>query len=260
MKLLLKKMRVENFPDLQYFLNDISMNDLVGKEISIGFTGHVECIHCARKVKKTFNQGYCFPCAQSLARCDLCIVKPERCHYAKGTCREPEWGEKHCLIEHCVYLANSAGLKVGITRGHQKETRWADQGAVQAMEIARVPERLVAGQLEVALKDFLSDRTDWRKLITGKTADIDLMQSFYELKENIPQQYQRYLLADSELEISELSYPVLAYPPKAKSFNAAKQPLLTGVLQGIRGQYLLFDEVAINIRKYQGYEVNFSTL
>ena len=256
MKMILKKMRVDNLPEVQYFLGDLLMNDLVGKEISLGFTGHIECINCARKIKKTFNQGYCFPCAQSLARCDLCIVRPERCHYHQGTCREPKWGEEHCLIEHSVYLANTAGLKVGITRANQKETRWVDQGAVQAMEFARVPERLVAGQLEVALKGFISDRTDWRKLITGKAFDIDLMQSFYELKENIPEQYHGYLHPDSELEITELTYPVIAYPPKAKSFNAAKQPLLSGVLQGIRGQYLLFDEVAINIRKYQGYEVN----
>ena len=82
------------------------------------------------------------------------------------------------------------------------------------------------------------------------------MQAFYELKENVPSEYERYIHSDSELEISEITYPVIAYPPKAKSFNAAKQPVLSGVLQGIRGQYLLFDDVAINIRKYQGYEVN----
>ncbi|MGD8525181.1 MAG: DUF2797 domain-containing protein, partial [Thioalkalispiraceae bacterium] len=131
----------------------VSMNKLLGSSISLRYEGEINCIACGRKTSKSFNQGYCYPCFKSLARCDTCIIKPELCHYFKGTCREPEWGEQHCMQDHFVYLANSSGIKVGITRGSQVPTRWMDQGASQALPIFRVKNRLISGQLEVILKN-----------------------------------------------------------------------------------------------------------
>lgn len=56
-----------------------------------------------------------------------------RCHYDAGTCREPSWGEQFCMTDHIVYLSNSSGVKVGITRATQLPTRWIDQGARQGI-------------------------------------------------------------------------------------------------------------------------------
>lgn len=246
-------MKTSTFPEVEYKLGDLALNKYVGSEIEIKFTGNIECIECGRKINKTYSQGYCFPCSQKLACCDLCIVRPERCHFHKGTCREPEWGKENCLIEHSVYLANTAGVKVGITRSHQKFTRWADQGATEALEIARVPERLIAGKFEEHLKEFFSDRADWRKLVTGKELSVDLEAALSEVREKISADFKQYLLSD--LKIEKLKFPVIGYPEKAVSFNEKKEKEIKGDLSGIRGQYLLFPDKVINIRKFQGYEM-----
>src|SRR5690606_38712899 len=91
-----------------------------------------------------------------------------------GTCREPLWAELNCHQPHVVYLANSSGLKVGITRGTQVPTRWVDQGAVQALPIIGVQTRLQSGLVETLLKQHVADRTNWRAMLKGGIAEIDL--------------------------------------------------------------------------------------
>ena len=68
------------------------------------------------------------------------------------------------MVDHYVYLANSSGLKVGITRHTQLPTRWIDQGASQALPIFKVRTRLQSGLVETALAEFISDKTNWRAL------------------------------------------------------------------------------------------------
>lgn len=123
----LRKMRSALAETVAYALPvgdcDVPLNALLGRRITLQYLGQIHCVHCGRRTNKSFSQGYCYPCFQKLAACDSCIVSPEKCHYAAGTCREPAWGEQHCLQPHVVYLANSSGLKVGITRGTQVPTR-----------------------------------------------------------------------------------------------------------------------------------------
>src|SRR5262245_51371459 len=88
---------------------EIALNDLIGTQVRLHFEGAITCLHCGRKTKKSFNQGFCYPCFQTLAQCDSCIVSPEKCHFDAGTCREPEWAQQHCMQPHIVYLANSSG-------------------------------------------------------------------------------------------------------------------------------------------------------
>ena len=252
-KFILRKMKAKDLPKINYYLNDSLINNFLGKNISLRFTGNKFCINCQQSAKKLFNQGYCYKCFISLAECDLCILKPELCHYRKGTCRDPKWGEGNCLQNHIVYLANTSGLKIGITRKKQIPTRWIDQGATEALPLAEVPERLVAGQFEVAMKKFVSDKTDWRALVKGLIPEIDLHIEKNKLITKIPQEFTKYLLPNSEA--LKIIYPIISYPQKFTSFNADKDDLLEGKLQGIRGQYLLFEDKVINIRKYQGYEV-----
>ena len=162
----------------------IALNPYIGKTIKLTYSGEIHCIECGRKTKKNYNQGYCYPCFQSLAKCDMCIMKPETCHYHEGTCREPQWGEEFCFQDHYVYLANSSGIKVGITRGTQIPTRWMDQGAGQALPIFKVANRLQSGLIEVALKQHVSDRTDWRKMLKFDAEPQNLKAIRDELKEN----------------------------------------------------------------------------
>ncbi len=256
----IEKMKVEPGPPVQYALPlgkaAVPLNPLIGHRIRLTWTGGIECIHCSRKIKKTFQQGYCYPCFTTLAQCDQCVVKPELCHYDQGTCREPEWGRTHCLIPHTVYLANSSGLKVGITRGTDPTTRWIDQGAREAMAIRTVPNRLEAGRLEVAMKDWVGDKTNWRKMLKGDPEPIDLEAERDRLLETLATEAPDFDVpgeAPIDSSINQLEYPVRTYPSKLKSFNFDKAPEVEGVLEGIKGQYLLLDTGVLNVRKFGGY-------
>ena len=230
----------------------VPLNGWLGKPVRFRHTGRIFCAHCGNLTKTSFNQGYCFKCMQALARCDMCIVKPELCHFRHGTCREPEWGEAHCMIEHTVYLANSSGLKVGITRSHQMRTRWMDQGAVQALPIARVKSRFDSGMVEIALGRLVPDKTNWRAMLQGKAEPIDLKAE----RDKLFAAWDAALPGERVWEEEHVfAYPVLAYPAKPAALNLDKQPEIAGELQGIKGQYLILSCGVINMRKYGGYEL-----
>ena len=244
----------------------VLMNEHIGKKISLQHDGEINCIACGKRTKKSYSQGHCYPCFISLASCDMCIMKPEICHYHLGTCRQPEWGETHCLQHHYVYLANSSGIKVGITRGTQIPTRWIDQGASQALAIFRVSNRLLSGKIEVALKAHVADKTDWRKMLKGVPENVDLMQRRDELvaivKDEIEEIKKDY--EDTEVEFLRdkkpvnIEFPVKAYPEKVKSLNFDKTPQIEGTLLGIKGQYLILDTGVLNMRKFAGYHITFA--
>jgi hypothetical protein len=266
----LAKMQVELDQQVQYFLplddHREPLNALLGKQIRLEYLGDIHCTHCGKRSKKSFSQGYCYPCFTKLPQCDTCIMSPEKCHYEQGTCRDPSWGEEFCFTDHYVYLANSSGVKVGITRGSQIPTRWIDQGATQAMPIFRVKSRYQAGLIEDCLREHVADRTHWQKMLKGNSDAVDLE----EIRDSIIAQSesglsaieQKFgLLAIQRLyhqQIVDINFPVLEFPEKVKSLNFDKQPVVEGVLQGIKGQYLILDTGVINIRKFTAYNVQFS--
>ena len=244
----------------------IPLNEAIGKTIAIEHIGDIHCIHCGRRSKKSFSQGYCYPCYTKLPQCDTCIMSPERCHFHHGTCRDPAWGEKYCFTDHFVYLANSSGVKVGITRGTQLPTRWIDQGATQGLPIFRVQTRYQAGLIEDCIREFVADKTSWQKMLKGNAQPVDLGAIRDELLikaesglELLEQEFGLQALQRLYNETTtEITFPVHEFPEKVKSFNLDKQPLVEGVLKGIKGQYLILDTGVINIRKYTAYNVQFS--
>ncbi len=244
----------------------INLNLHLGKTLRLVHSGEINCIHCDRKIKKSFNQGYCYPCFKSLAQCDLCIMSPERCHYDAGTCREPEWGEEFCMQDHYVYLANSSGLKVGITRGTQIPTRWIDQGAIQAIPVYRVKTRHYAGLVEVVFKQHVADKTNWRAMLKGSPELLDLTTKAEELKAQVAvevtafnDQYGLQSVQEcNDVIPTTIEYPVLEYPVKVTSQNFDKTPEITGTLMGIKGQYLILDSGVLNLRKFAGYHITLS--
>jgi len=261
------KMRVSLGSPVQYSFRlgeqEVPVNPLIGKTLRLEFLGAIHCNHCGRKTKTSFSQGYCYPCMKKLAQCDTCIMSPERCHYYAGTCRDPAWGEQFCMTEHVVYLANSSGVKVGITRANQVPTRWMDQGAIQALPIFRVATRQQSGLVEDLLRSQVADRTNWRALLKGDAAPVDLPavreQLFEACAEGLQGLQQRFGLqaiqAVSDAPAVDIQYPIDAYPAKISSFNLDKNPIAEGTLLGIKGQYLLFDTGVINIRKYTAYQI-----
>jgi hypothetical protein len=263
----LSKMAVRLGETVQYAIRldetELPINSLLGKRIRLEFLGAIHCSHCGRKTKKSFAQGYCYPCFTKLAQCDSCIVSPEKCHHEQGTCREPGWGEQFCMTEHVVYLANASGVKVGITRATQLPTRWLDQGASQALPIFRVATRQQSGFVEDLLRSRVADKTNWRALLKGDAVPVDLPAIRDDLlascAEGIVELQQRFGLQAiqpmGDAEVVEIRYPVEAYPTKVASHDLEKTPVVEGILRGIKGQYLILDTGVINLRKYTAYQV-----
>ena len=263
----LRKMSSQLRSPVEYQLRlgdtEVPMNPLLEKKISLHFSGQINCVKCARKTSKAFNQGYCYPCFQRLAECDSCIIHPERCHFDQGTCREPAWGERFCMQDHIVYLANSSGRKVGITRATQVPTRWIDQCATQALAIIRVRSRLQSGTVEVMFKQHVADKTNWRDMLKGEATSLDMHAKaahlISECESDLKELEDKFgFFAISVLngvDAVNIEYPVVTYPEKVTSLNFDKTPIVEGTLLGIKGQYLILDTGVINMRRFSGYEV-----
>lgn len=265
----LSKMRAQLEQTVEYQLpvgeEELVLNELLGQYLKLEFSGTMICGHCKNKTKKSFSQGYCYPCMMKLASCDMCMMKPETCHFHLGTCREPDWAEGVCFAPHYVYLSNTSGLKVGITRHSQVPTRWIDQGATQATTIFKVNTRRQSGFVEMAFKDLIADKTNWRTLLKGNAEPRDLLADANNLKLQLKEKLDKLLVkfgADEiesiNSELVEINYPVLEFPTKIVSFNFDKKPVVEGTLMGIKGQYLIFDTGVINVRKFTSYEVEVS--
>ncbi len=231
------------------------LTKLIGSEVTLIHSGKIFCENCGKKTKKSYNQGHCFACTMKLASCDLCILKPETCHYDKGTCREPAWGEANCLKPHVIYLANSSGLKVGITRRTQVPTRWIDQGATQALPIIEVQKRLTSGLIEVLFKKHIADKTDWRKMLRGPAEEVNLLEWKEKLLNLVSEDLKGHEYKVLDEPEHKFNYPVSQYPEKVTSINLDKVPEIKSKLLGIKGQYLIFEAGVLNIRSHSGYEV-----
>lgn len=236
--------------------DEVVMNELLGKKISFRFEGQINCVACGRITKKGFGQGFCYPCFANAPENAECIVRPELCEGHLGRGRDPEWEQLHHVQPHYVYLALSSGLKVGITRGTQIPTRWIDQGATAAIILAEVPYRQLSGAIEVALKEFYNDKTNWQRMLKNEVLDADLLATKFLARSQLPIELQKYITDDEQ--VWNLEFPSLDTPKKVKSIRLENQPILEGVLTGIKGQYLILDNTnVINIRNHAGYFVEF---
>lgn len=237
------------------------LNDLIGQNLTLQHTGSIYCLHCNMPTSKSFNQGYCYSCFSKLAQCDMCMMKPETCHHAYGTCRDNQFAAAVCFQPHIVYLSNTSGLKVGITRQTQIPTRWIDQGAVQALPILKVASRHLSGLVETLLAKHVADKTQWQRMLKHQIEPLDLITERNRLFEICAKELNT--LANfyvDEIELLneaqvELNYPVQTPPLKVSALNFDKTPHISGTLHGIKGQYLIFEKGVLNVRKFGGYEI-----
>jgi hypothetical protein len=237
---------------------DHPLNQYIGSPLTIHFTGQINCTACGRKTKKTFGQGFCFPCSQSRAEADICIVRPELCHHGQADhpCRDEAFAQSQCFQPHILYCSMTSGVKVGITRQPNVPSRWIDQGAVGAIPVARMPDRRAVGLVEKRLSDEgFADKTHWTRMLKGNPAEYDLKSDAERVIARLNDWGVEGILPETERQEHRFEYPVLVWPEKVKSFNLDKDPEAGGVLQGIKGQYLIFDGGVINLRKYTGYKV-----
>ncbi len=256
----LTKMQTEFTNPIQYYLvfeNDfLNLNQLLGKKIKIQFAGY-QCLSCGLD-RKIFRQGFCYDCFYSTPAAGDWIMNPElsKAHLDIED-RDLVYEKKVQLQPHIVYLANSSNVKVGVTRKSQIPTRWIDQGAHEAIEIVEVPNRYLAGITEIALKEHVSDKTNWRKMLTNNVLDLDLVAIRDSLKQYIPEEAKEYYIPTNTE--TNIHFPVLQYPTKLTTLNLEKTPQHEGVLKGIKGQYLLFEnDVVFNVRSSEGVVVDIS--
>jgi hypothetical protein len=254
----LKKMMTENTEKIQYYLDMnsdfLNMNQLLNKELIISFVGY-ECLNCSLK-KEIYRQGFCKSCFFDTPNAGDWIMRPElsKAHLDIED-RDLAYEKSVQLKPHIVYLANSSNVKVGVTRKTQVPTRWIDQGAHEAIEIVEVPNRYLAGITEVALKEFVADKTNWRKMLKNDIEATSLLEWRDKLKQYIPDEAKEYFIENNTE--TRINFPVLIYPLKPKSLNIKKEQSYTGKLVGIKGQYLIFeDETVFNVRSNEGLVVS----
>lgn len=254
----LQKMNTENGETIQYYLefehDFINLNQVIGKKVGIRFE-NFQCVSCSKN-KKIFRQGFCYDCFYEQPQAGEWILKPELSTAHLGIeDRDLEYEKAVQLKPHIVYLALSSDVKVGVTRKTQVPTRWIDQGANQALAILEVPNRYLAGIAEVALKKYVSDKTSWQKMLKNEVVQMDLKEKLAELIDNLPKEVLPYLKGTDE-PIYNLSYPIDRYPSKVKSLNIVTKQEYEGILQGIKGQYLIFDDDTVfNVRNNEGIVV-----
>jgi hypothetical protein len=209
-----------------------------------------------KKIKKTFGDGMSYEAFANSPWAVESIIRPELSRIHEGIAlRDKAWEEEHHNQPHIVYLSLTSGIKVGVTRTTQVPYRWIDQGAVQAILFAEVPYRQLAGLIEVEMKGHVADKTNWRGMLKNtftNTVELDEMKDV--LLEELPEEYHDFI-SDND-EITEIKFPVIAYPEKVTSMKLDKVPLIEKKLMGIKGQYLIFeDDTVINLRSHAGYRI-----
>ena len=254
----LKKMVSEYGNEIIYYLNFenefMVMNQFLDKKIKLIFNGY-ECLNC-KSDEIIFRQGYCKKCFYDLPITGDWIMKPElsKAHLNIED-RNLEYEKKVQIQPHIIYLAFSSHLKVGVTRKSQLTTRWVDQGAHQAISLAEAPNRFLAGICEVELKSYYSDKTNWRKMLENNFETIDLKKEKDMAVQKIPEKIFSKLIPKTDDPLT-INFPVLKIPEKVKRLNIVKENNFEGILKGIKGQYLIFEDNSVfNIRSNEGLQI-----
>ena len=264
MKLLLTKMKTQMGSEIDYFFEcpekDVHVNSFIGKQISLKWNGRIDCSKCLKQTDKSFGQGFCYSCFISAPEASPCILHPELCEAHLGKGRDIEYELKYHNQSHIVYLAATDIVKVGVTKISQVPTRWIDQGANKAIILAEVPNRYLAGKIEVALKDHFSDKTNWQSMLCNlQDETINLENEKWRIHEMLPSDLTCYWSEDDS--IHTFNYPVEIYPTKVATLTFDKTPEINGMLKGIKGQYLLFEDgQVLNIRRHTSYQIEFDEI
>ena len=251
------KMSTQIGEPIQYYLNLsgdlLNMNQLFDKKITIKHTGY-QCVNCGKN-EKLYRMGFCKKCFFESPYASDTIIRPELSTAHLGIQERDLEVEKSIQLQpHVVYLAYTGDVKVGVTRASQIPTRWIDQGATFALPIAKTENRYEAGMIEVALKEHLPDKTNYKKMLQDDfEGEIDLADFRNKVKQYFPNDFASFY--SDEEEIYKLDFPYQA-PEKITSFTLDKNPEFEGILKGIKGQYLYFEGGNfMNVRGHEGYVI-----
>jgi hypothetical protein len=237
----------------------IQLNQLIGRQITIEFLNEKYCSNCGNQFADLFRMGFCKNCFFTAPQAGESIIRPELSQaHLDIEDRDLAFEKSYQLQEHIVYLANGGDLKVGVTRAKQMQNRWIDQGASSAIVLARTKNRFQAGEMEVALKEFMGDKTPWRKMLRNDIPEIDLLAEKEQIKKKLSAEMQN-LYAEGEDQVYNFNYQVEEWPTKISTLNLDKQSKVEAVLKGVRGQYLIFQGgLVFNVRAHSGFRVSFA--
>lgn len=232
-----------------------------------------ECTSCHKPTKKIYS-GFCYLCLIKKPEADMCIMSPNRCHYLKGTCRSPEFGEMFCYQPHYLYLAFTDKYKIGLTRHTQIPTRWIDQGATLVSPFMKTHSRHQAGIIEKFLTQKWADKSQWQNMLkmgNGHPSLEEFNEQLMLLKDwvlnheswqssELHVDIPSHLNMEKEIEflpteIVQIVYPWADESPSTiQSLKLEKSPCIESPILGIKGQYIMLDNGSvINIRNHSGF-------
>jgi len=254
----IKKMISINGDPIRYMLdfeNDILfLNQFIGKNINLKKKGYC-CLSCSENIE-IFANGFCKKCFFESPMSGDWVMKPElsKAHLEIED-RDLEYEKKIQIQDHIVYLSKTSETKVGVTRSNNKTTRWIDQGAIEAIELIKVPNRYLAGIAEVKLKQKFSDKTNWRKMLTSQINDSNLKNEKDEALEFLGDDFKDYFMIDAE--VIKFNYQIDIPVDSVKSVSLKKSDEINGKLIGIKGQYLIFEDSSVfNVRSNEGFLID----
>lgn len=230
------------------------LNQFIGKNINFKKTGYC-CLSCSENIQ-IFANGFCKKCFFESPMSGDWVMKPElsKAHLEIED-RDLEYEKKIQIQDHIVYLSKTSETKVGVTRLNNKTSRWIDQGAIEAIELIKVPNRYLAGIAEVKLKQKFSDKTNWRKMLTSQINDSNLKNDKDEALDFLGKDFKDYFLIDTE--VIKFNYRIDNSVDSVKSVSLKKSDEINGKLIGIKGQYLIFEDSSVfNVRSNEGYLID----
>lgn len=250
-----KKMVTELSKPINYFIefedNFIHLNQFIDKLFKFECIGY-SCLSCSES-QNLYRQGFCKSCFFESPLTGDWIMRPElsKAHLNIAD-RDLDYEKKIQLQPHVVYLSNTGRIKVGVTRKSQIPYRWIDQGAHEAVELLQTPNRFLAGEAEVALKKYMSDKTNWRSMLKNERDSSNIKSSKDHAKNFIPSNLLHYFVDASN--VLSIDFPVVEYPDNPKSIKLNKDSFFSGILKGVKGQYLIFEKnQVLNYRAHEGH-------
>ena len=266
----LRKMRTESSQviggEVKYFwtgadvlekLPELPVNAWIGKKIHWRFSGVVNCIVSGVAMDRPFRMGMSKDAYFSSPLACPSIFNPELSTIHTGVAlRDKEFEENYHNVPHVVYISRTDKLKVGVTGFGRQDLRWNDQGAVEGILVCETPYRQLAGEIEVCLKSHFDDKTYWRNMLKHVERNpeelIDMKDECFEL---LSLGYEPFF-SDDDL-VLEINYPIENFPAKISSLKLDKTSEGEGVLAGIKGQYMIFEDGRVfNVRSHEGYRVD----
>ena len=234
----------------------VFLNQIIGKKIKIHKTGYC-CLSCYENLQ-IFANVFCKKCFFESPMAGDWVMKPElsKAHLEIED-RDISYEKKVQLQNHIVYLSKTSGIKVGVTRSNSMTTRWIDQGAIEAVVLIEVPNRYLAGLAEVKLKEKFSDKTNWRRMLTSNIEEEDITNNKKMALDSLGSEFEEFFKTDSE--VLKFNYQIDKSIDSVKSISLKKSDDIEGILVGVKGQYLIFDDSSVfNVRSNEGYVVDIS--